>query len=94
MTPKKITSIRDMDMDSAGAQGGDKEGDAMTTPTTITLPLLVCLRCGHGDLCDGGHCKHAPMPWIQTGKERPRQCPACHSSWWDRPRKAGKKVTP
>jgi primosomal protein N' len=59
----------------------------MTTPT-ITLPLLVCLRCGHGDDCP--QCDHAPMRWIQLGERRPAVCPQCHSAWWDRPRKAGK----
>lgn len=60
--------------------------------STITLPVLVCHRCGHGDTCDGGHCTHPPMKWVQMAGQ-PRVCPQCHSAYWDRPRKAG-KVTP
>ena len=57
----------------------------MTAPT-ITLPLLVCHRCGHGDTC--ARCTHEErMPWIQRGKDKPRQCPSCHSAYWDRARK-------
>ena len=38
----------------------------------------ACLRCG--------------KPWRTRQAGRPPQCPNCHSSYWDKPRKERKSV--
>ncbi len=45
----------------------------MTTPRTITLAYLHCLKCGH--------------TWLPRSASRPSQCPAkhCHNASWDKP---------
>ncbi len=46
----------------------------MTTPRTITLSYLHCLKCGH--------------TWLPRSASRPSQCPLCHASAWDKERKS------
>jgi len=36
------------------------------------LSYLRCTRCGHR--------------WPRRKESKPKQCPACHSPYWDRPR--------
>ena len=41
---------------------------------------LLCLRCGHGS--------DPARPWRRrTVGFLPRQCPACHSIYWNEPRR-------
>lgn len=44
----------------------------------VKLDGFVCERCGH--------------TWLPREKEEPRVCPRCKSPYWDRPRRAKKKV--
>ena len=39
----------------------------------LTVSKQTCLRCGHG--------------WFPNKAEQPRVCPACHSPYWNTPRK-------
>lgn len=39
------------------------------------LAYLKCLRCGHR--------------WPQRQEKPPKQCPRCHSPYWNRPRRSG-----
>ena len=43
----------------------------------ITLSGYECLRCGH--------------TWVPRKEDKPRQCPNCHSPYWDIPRKEKKQ---
>jgi predicted Zn-ribbon and HTH transcriptional regulator len=40
----------------------------------MQLPTYTCLRCGH--------------TWVPRVPHKPRRCPNCKDSYWDRPRKA------
>jgi DNA-directed RNA polymerase subunit RPC12/RpoP len=43
---------------------------------TIRVTAYHCLRCLH--------------TWLPRREGRPVQCPACHSPYWDKPRKIAK----
>lgn len=45
--------------------------------TTITVSGYKCHRCGHF--------------WVPRKDKKPRQCPKCHSPYWDTPRKERKQ---
>jgi predicted Zn-ribbon and HTH transcriptional regulator len=43
----------------------------------IILPKFKCKRCGH--------------EWIPRNMKKPKQCPNCHSPYWDKEKWKGVK---